>query len=123
MKVSKNFVDTLVYLQRLNSATLHFCHQNEIKIPKLAGFQKFIKHYNQMNNEEKLKFAPELKRRLIRQQDVFNHPNRSEAIRTIQIFTASSYEEAFSELFRRLNTVDGSRNVKLTPGLSTIGLR
>jgi RNase P subunit RPR2 len=120
MKLSKTFNTEMIYLQRLNAATLHFCQQNEVKIPKLAGFQKFVKHYNRMSDEEKIKFAPELKRRLIRQQYVFNHPRRSAEIRTVQNFVCMPYEETFTTLFQRLNAVSGSRHVKLTPGLSTI---
>jgi predicted helicase len=120
MKLSKTFITEMIYLQRLNAATLHFCQQNEVKVPKLAGFQKFVKHYNRMSDEEKIKFAPELKRRLIRQQDVFNHPRRAVELRFIQNFVCMPYEETFTTLFQRLNAVDGSRNVKLTPGLSTI---
>jgi predicted helicase len=120
MKLSKTFISEMIYLQRLNAATLHFCQQNEVKVPKLAGFQKFVKHYNQMGDEEKIKFAPELKRRLIRQQDVFNHPRSSIQLGIMQDFVSMHYAETFTTLFQRLNTVDGSRNVKLTPGLSTI---
>ena len=120
MKLSKTFNSEMIYLQRLNSATLQICHQHNTKIPKLAGFQKFVKHYNQMSNEEKIKFAPELKRRMIRQQLVLSHPNRSSMVCGIMGVVGSCYQGVFSTLFQRLNTVDGSRNVKLTPGLSTI---
>lgn len=120
MKLSKTFITEMIYLQRLNAATLHFCRQNEVKVPKLAGFQKFVKHYNQMSDEEKIKFAPELKRRMIRQQDVFTTGKKTPVELGIILATEGAYNETFTTLFQRLNTVDGSRNVKLTPGLSTI---
>ena len=67
MKITENFIKDVRAMIRHNSQMITAMQVAKGKIPKLVGFQTFLKRYVQMTEEQQLAFAPELKRRMIRQ--------------------------------------------------------
>ena len=76
MKITENFIKDVRAMIRFNSEIIHSAQEIRRKIPKLVGFQTFLKRYVKMTEEQQLAFAPELKRRMIRQNVVMYHLNK-----------------------------------------------
>lgn len=115
MKITKNFIADLQRLKIELSIVLRHTnwrrgHKFCKKIPKLAGFQKFLRIYLSMSDEQKINFAPELKRRMIRQQIVFGW---------VHLYNAY-INKLFTNTFRRMNDIPGDRSVPLTASFSCV---
>ncbi len=85
-----------------------------IKIRRLKGFLHFVRWYNNQSEADKLKYAPELKRRIIRQRYSLNR------------HSFNKVQELQSKLLKMLqvmNEVNGGKDVPLTPALSCIPSR
>lgn len=116
MKITQNFIADLQRLKVelsivLRQASWRRERQLGKKIPKLAGFQKFLRIYLSMSPEQQIVFAPELKRRMIRQQIVFGWVHLNNAY----------VNKLFTNSFRRMNDIPGDRSVHLTSNFSCIG--
>ncbi len=70
MKITENFIKDVRAMIRYNSLIINSAQVTRRKIPKMVGFQTFLKRYVKMTAEQQLEFAPELKRRMIRQNIV-----------------------------------------------------
>ena len=88
-----------------------FCGKR-LKVRRLQGFLHFVRWYNNQTVEDKLKYAPELKRRIIRQRDSL--------IRHIGIQNVQQLQDKLMKMLQVMNEVDGGRDVPLTPALSCI---
>ena len=84
-----------------------------IKIRRLKGFLHFVRWYNNQSDADKLKYAPELKRRIIRQRDSL----------TLELPKVEALRGKLSKMIQVMNEVNGGRDVPLTPELSCIPSR
>jgi hypothetical protein len=76
MKITENFIKDVRAMIRFNSEIIHSAKEMRLKIPKLVGFQTFLKRYVKMTEEQQLAYAPELKRRMIRQNIVMYYDKK-----------------------------------------------
>ena len=94
------------------------------KIPKLVGTQVFLKRYERLPQEKKVQLIGEYKRRLIRFQWGLHHVIKEQTTVMPDLMNTFFIEEyicpQLTILFRKLSDVDGSRNVPLTPNMSTL---
>ena len=84
-----------------------------IKIRRLKGFLHFVRWYNNQSEADKLKYAPELKRRIIRQRDSL----------ALDLPKVEALRGKLSKMIQVMNEVNGGRDVPLTPALSCIPSR
>lgn len=97
------------------------------KIPKLVGTQVFLKRYERLPQEQKVQLIGEYKRRLIRFQWGLHYVAKEQttvmADQMNKFFIQEYIFPQLTVLFRKLSNVDGSRDVPLTPNMSTARLR
>lgn len=121
MKITENFMKDVRAMIRHNSRIIAAAQVIKVKIPKLVGFQTFLKRYVKMSPEEQLAHAPELKRRMIRQNVVMYHVKKGNGIE-YHYFNAY-VAPIMRSMFQRMNDIPGDRSVPLTPKLSCIRAR
>lgn len=95
------------------------------KIPRLVGTQVFLKRYERLPQEKKEQLIGEYKRRLIRfQWGLLYVTKEQHSIAMSDMMNKLFIEEyiypELAVLFRKLSDVDGSRDVPLTPNMSTL---
>ena len=122
MKITENFIKDVRAMIRFNSEIIHSAQEMRRKIPKLIGFQTFLKRYVKMTAEQQLAYAPELKRRMIRQNIVMYHFNKSSGGIEYYYFNLH-VAPIMRSMFQRMNDIPGDRSVPLTPKLSCIRAR
>jgi hypothetical protein len=123
MKITENFIKDVRAMIRFNSEIIHSAKEMRLKIPKLVGFQTFLKRYVKMTEEQQLAFAPELKRRMIRQNVVMYHLNKGRAANYQCYHYNVQVAPIMRSMFQRMNDIPGDRSVPLTPKLSCIRAR
>jgi hypothetical protein len=126
MKFDDKFQNARVGLIREISALINISNglNSAKKIPKLVGTQVFLKRYERLPQQKKIELVGEYKRRLIRFQDCLRWQQNSIA-GPIENYMVSAFIECrinpqLRIMFRKLSEVDGSRNVPLTPNMSTL---
>jgi hypothetical protein len=95
------------------------------KIPKLVGTQVFLKRYERLPQEKKEQLIGEYKRRLIRFQWGLHYVTKDQQPMVMTDMMNKFYVEEYiypelAVLFRKMSDVDGSRDVPLTPNMSTL---
>ena len=123
MKITENFIKDVRAMIRFNSEIIHSAQEMRRKIPKLVGFQTFLKRYVKMTEEQQLAFAPELKRRMIRQNIVMYHVNKRTYGGIEYHYYNLHIAPIMRNMFQRMNDIPGDRSVPLTPKLSCIRAR
>lgn len=123
MKITENFIKDVRAMIRFNSEIIHSAQEMRRKIPKLVGFQTFLKRYVKMTEEQQLAFAPELKRRMIRQNVVMYHLNKGCAANYQCYHYDVQVVPIMRSMFQRMNDIPGDRSVPLTPKMSCIRAR
>ena len=122
MKITENFIKDVRAMIRYNSLIINSAQVTRRKIPKMVGFQTFLKRYVKMTAEQQLEFAPELKRRMIRQNIVMYYVKKG--THSEQCYYYNSYvAPIMRSMFQRMNDIPGDRSVPLTPKLSCIRAR
>lgn len=123
MKITENFIKDVRAMIRYNSLIINSAQVARRKIPKMVGFQTFLKRYVKMTAEQQLEFAPELKRRMIRQNIVMYYVKKG-THSNMQYYYYNSYvAPIMRSMFQRMNDIPGDRSVPLTPKLSCIRAR
>lgn len=124
MNPSNNFIGNVQRIKNLNGELIKHIHDMRLnyggkykKIPKIMGFQKFVKRFLGMSPQERIKYLPELKRRMIRQQIVFMQFNSNMLVSLYW----SNAGPIFQKMFQQLSSVPGDRSVPLTQSLSAVG--
>ena len=87
-----------------------------VKVRRLQGFLHFVRWYNNQSAEAQLKYAPELKRRIIRQRDSLRDY-------ICYGFFGVDLDGKLVKMLQVMNEVNGGRDVPLTPELSCIPSR
>jgi hypothetical protein len=123
MKITENFIKDVRAMIRFNSEIIHSAQEMRRKIPKLVGFQTFLKRYVKMTEEQQLAYAPELKRRMIRQNVVMYHINKGYNANFQCYLFNVQVAPIMRSMFQRMNDIPGDRSVPLTPKLSCIRAR
>ena len=123
MKITENFIKDVRAMIRFNSEIIHSAQEMRRKIPKLIGFQTFLKRYVKMTAEQQLTYAPELKRRMIRQNVVMYHVNKGSGADYQCYHYNVQVAPIMRSMFQRMNDIPGDRSVPLTPKLSCIRAR
>ena len=123
MKITENFIKDVRAMIRYNSLIINSAQVTRRKIPKMVGFQTFLKRYVKMTAEQQLEFAPELKRRMIRQNIVMYYVKKG-THGDMQYYYYNSYvAPIMRSMFQRMNDIPGDRSVPLSPKLSCIRAR
>jgi hypothetical protein len=123
MKITENFIKDVRAMIRYNSLIINSAQVTRRKIPKMVGFQTFLKRYVKMTAEQQLEFAPELKRRMIRQNIVMYYVKKG-THSDMQCYYYNSYvAPIMRSMFQRMNDIPGDRSVPLTPKMSCIRAR
>lgn len=123
MKITENFIKDVRAMIRANSEIIHSAQDMRRKVPKLIGFQTFLKRYVKMTAEQQLAYAPELKRRMIRQNVVMYHLNKVPDTNYQCYHYNVQVAPIIRSMFQRMNDIPGDRSVPLTPKLSCIRAR
>lgn len=123
MKITENFIKDIRAMIRANSEIIHSAQEMRRKIPKLIGFQTFLKRYVKMTADQQLAYAPELKRRMIRQNVVMEHLHKASDTNYQCYHYNVKVTPIIRTMFQRMNDIPGDRSVPLTPKLSCIRAR
>jgi hypothetical protein len=89
----------------------------------MVGFQTFLKRYVKMTEEQQLAYAPELKRRMIRQNIVMYYDKKGSGGGIEYHYFNLYVAPIMRSMFQRMNDIPGDRSVPLTPKLSCIRAR
>lgn len=124
MNISNNFIGNVQRIKNFNAELIKHLQTMKIsygkqykKIPKIMGFQKFVKRFLGMSPQERIKYLPELKRRMIRQQIVIMQFSDNMLVHLYW----SNAGPIFQKMFQQLSSVPGDRSVPLTQSLSAVG--
>jgi hypothetical protein len=123
MKITENFIKDVRAMIRYNSLIINSAQVTRRKIPKMVGFQTFLKRYVKMTAEQQLEFAPELKRRMIRQNIVMYYVKKGTHSDMQCQYYNSYVAPIMRSMFQRMNDIPGDRSVPLTPKMSCIRAR